>query len=101
MCLELVCADRNPAWIICLVQVTPIAIENISWRYFLVFIFLDIIFLVGVYFYFPETANTPLEEVARLFGDDVAVTLADANGKGVVDGAEDKTNIELVEHART
>lgn len=36
-----------------------------------------------------------------VFGDDVAVTLAYANWKGVAAEAEDKTSIELVEHART
>ena len=39
---------------IMLVQVTPIAIRDISWRYFMIFIFMDVIFLVGFYFFFPE-----------------------------------------------
>src|ERR1700750_1120711 len=67
------------AIIIMLVQVTPIAIAAISWRYFMIFIFLDFTFVVVVYFFFPETANIPLEEVAALFGDEVAVKLHDAN----------------------
>lgn len=33
-----------------LVQVTPIAIEAISWRYFLIFIFTDVIFIIVFYF---------------------------------------------------
>ncbi|KAK5945215.1 hypothetical protein PMZ80_002419 [Knufia obscura] len=66
------------AIIIMLVQVTPIAVEAISWRYFLIFVFMDAIFVVVFYFYFPETANVPLEEVAALFGDKVAFTLHDA-----------------------
>jgi len=67
------------AIIIMLVQVTPLAIAAISWRYFLIFIFLDFIFAGVVYLTFPETANVPLEEVAALFGDTVAVKLHDAN----------------------
>ena len=59
------------AIIIMLVQVTPIAIAAISWRYFLIFIFLHFIFVIVVYLTFPETANVPLEEVAALFGDEV------------------------------
>lgn len=39
------------------------------------FIFTDAIFIVVFYFFFPETANIPLEEVAALFGDKVAVRL--------------------------
>ncbi len=30
-----------------------------------------------VYFYYPETANIPMEEIGRLFGDEVAGTLED------------------------
>ena len=37
------------AIVVMLVQVTPIAIEDISWRYSLVFIFFDVIFGIGVY----------------------------------------------------
>jgi hypothetical protein len=59
------------AIIIMLVQVTPIAIAAISWRYFLIFVFTDLIFVIVFYFQFPETANIPLEEVAALFGDKV------------------------------
>ncbi|OAL24111.1 hypothetical protein AYO20_10723 [Fonsecaea nubica] len=70
-------ATVNSAMIM-LVQVTPIAIAAISWRFFLIFIFTDAIFILGVYLWFPETANVPLEEVAALFGDAVAVTLDEA-----------------------
>ena len=37
--------------VIMLVQVTPIAIETISWKYFMIFVIGDAIFLV--FFYFP------------------------------------------------
>lgn len=60
------------AIIILLVQVTPIAIAAISWRYFLIFVFMDAIFIFVVYWKFPETSNVPLEEVAALFGDQVS-----------------------------
>ncbi|EHY61251.1 hypothetical protein HRR83_008951 [Exophiala dermatitidis] len=65
--------------IILLVQVTPIAIENISWRYFLVFIVCDIIFIIAFYLMFPETSGKPLEEIAALFGDPVAETFQEAD----------------------
>ncbi|EXJ74870.1 uncharacterized protein A1O5_01566 [Cladophialophora psammophila CBS 110553] len=64
--------------IILLVQVTPIAIKNITWRYFLVFIVCDVIFTIAFYFMFPETSGKPLEEVAALFGDPIAETLQEA-----------------------
>ncbi|KAF1815175.1 general substrate transporter [Eremomyces bilateralis CBS 781.70] len=67
--------------IIMLVQVTPLALESITWKYFLIFVFMDVIFILGVFFHFPETANKPLEEIAALFGDEVVVTLEEATGK--------------------
>jgi hypothetical protein len=57
--------------VIMLVQVTPIAVEDVSWRYFITFICLQTIFVIGFYFFFPETAGIPLEEVAKVFGDEV------------------------------
>jgi hypothetical protein len=42
-------ASLNAA-IILLVQVTPLAIEAISWKYFIIFICTDLVFIV--YFYF-------------------------------------------------
>ncbi|KAF2093541.1 MFS transporter [Rhizodiscina lignyota] len=83
------------AIIIMLVQVTPIAIAAISWRYFLIFVFTDAIFIIVVYFKFPETANVPLEEVAALFGDKVAVKLHDANTLEAQDGEK---GVNVAEH---
>lgn len=46
------------ALVIMLVQVTPIAVEAISWRYFVIFIALDVIFAVGFYLFFPEVGHS-------------------------------------------
>lgn len=45
------------ALVVMLVQVTPIAIEAITWRYFLIFVAMDLIFVVGFYFSFPEVGD--------------------------------------------
>lgn len=52
-------------------QVTPIAIEKITWRYFLIFLIMDCIFLIIAYFFYPETKNMVLERVGEAFGDEV------------------------------
>jgi hypothetical protein len=57
--------------VIMLVQVTPMAIEAISWKYFMIFVICDAIFIVIFYFFFPETKNKTLEEIGALFGDEV------------------------------
>jgi hypothetical protein len=64
---------------IMLVQVTPIAIEHIAWRYFVIFVICDAIFITVVYFVYPETTGKTLEEIAALFGDEVAVDIKDAH----------------------
>lgn len=47
----------------------PTAFSQIGWKYYLFFILITAITAVTVYFTFPDTLNVPLEEVARMFGD--------------------------------
>ena len=54
-----------------IVQITPLAIETISWRYFLMFLIMDCIFIVIVALFYPETRNMSLESVGGAFGDKV------------------------------
>jgi len=91
------------AIVILLVQVTPLAIAAISWRYFLIFLILDCFFIVFFYFMYPETRNKTLEEIGALFGDEVAETLEEA-GKHIDEIGEkgsihrDKTSDVVVVH---
>lgn len=48
----------------------PTAFAVIGWRYYLFFIIITGITTVVVYLTFPDTLDVPLEEVARMFGDD-------------------------------
>lgn len=62
---------------IALSQITPIALDNISWCYYAVFIASN---LAGVFFYFfllPDTNGLSLEEVGALFGDEMATAKLD------------------------
>ncbi|EJF64770.1 general substrate transporter [Dichomitus squalens] len=52
-------------------QVSNIAITNISWRYYLVFIVLNAIDFIIIGLFFPETKGLTLEQMAELFGDEV------------------------------
>lgn len=53
------------------------AFRTIGWKFFLVFIILAAIGSVWIWIYVPETKGIPLEEMARVFGDEVAVYAAD------------------------
>jgi len=92
---------------IMLVQVTPIAIEHIAWRYFLIFIITDAIFITVVYLVYPETAGKTLEEIAAVFGDEVALDINDAHGYGDTKASSDEkiassaTEVERVEDVDT
>jgi hypothetical protein len=67
------------------------AFASIGWKYYLIFIILSVISVVWVYFYLPETKGIPLEEMGRLFGDEVAVYQADIH-------SVPKTDELMVEH---
>jgi sugar porter (SP) family MFS transporter len=47
--------------------INPVAFAAIQWRYFTVYLGCLVIFLVTIYFLFPETKGLSLEQVARIF----------------------------------
>lgn len=47
--------------------VNPIGLEDIGWKYYIVFCVLLVIFLSVTYFIFPETRGHSLEEIAEVF----------------------------------
>ncbi|KAL3496582.1 general substrate transporter [Aspergillus germanicus] len=47
--------------------VSPIALDNIGWRYYLVYVVILLQFFVVVYLFFPETKGYTLEQVSDLF----------------------------------
>lgn len=56
-------------WAFCvfIVEVTPVAIGSIQWRFFIIFAGLNALIVVLVYFLFPETSGRSLEEVDQIF----------------------------------
>ncbi len=56
------------------VFVNPIALDDIAWKYYIVYVGLLVIITVTVYFFYPETNGHTLEEMAQVFdGADAAV----------------------------
>lgn len=53
-----------------IVQITPISIENIGWRTYIIFAVLNACWVPIIFFFFPETKGLELEAVDALFSGD-------------------------------
>ncbi|PMD47956.1 general substrate transporter [Hyaloscypha variabilis F] len=69
-----------------------LAFKNIKWGMYLLWMGLCIISAFIVYFFIPETARLPMEEIGALFGDEVVIHLT-SDGHGIL---EDKMEVEVV-----
>ncbi|GJJ15991.1 hypothetical protein Clacol_010270 [Clathrus columnatus] len=50
-----------------IVQITPVAIQNLQWRTYIMFAVFNAAFIPAVYFFYPETALKPLESIDMIF----------------------------------
>ncbi|KAK6836027.1 transporter (major facilitator superfamily) [Apiospora arundinis] len=77
---------------IVLSQITPIALAQVSWRYYALFIATNLAAGIIYIFFLPETAGKSLEEVGELFGDTLAT-----DHIGAIDVASKHGAVELEE----
>ncbi|OAG37952.1 hypothetical protein AYO21_07802 [Fonsecaea monophora] len=63
------CVFVNSAANLLYLEVAPTALQNIGWRFLLVFICVLSVGSVLYWFWVPETRSVPLEELAAIFGD--------------------------------
>lgn len=54
-------------------EVTPTAFTNIGWKYFLVFLTLNALFVPIIYYFFPETSGRSLEEIDQIFESSTSI----------------------------
>ncbi|EXJ86817.1 hypothetical protein A1O3_03771 [Capronia epimyces CBS 606.96] len=54
-------------------QCAPTAFAEIGWKYYLVFICATAVMIPVVWFFFPETSQSSLEQIGAFFGDNVEV----------------------------
>jgi Sugar (and other) transporter len=73
----------------------PTAFAQIGWKYYLFFIIITLITTLTVYFKFPNTLNVPLEEVAKLFGDDDQVA---SSSRTTFEDEKAALEVETAEH---
>lgn len=49
------------------VEVTPIGIQNLGWRFYIIWIVLNAVIIPTVYLFYPETAGRSLEDIDEYF----------------------------------
>lgn len=54
-------------WNFFVVMITPVVVNRIQWKAYLIFTILNYAFIPILYFYFPETKNLTLEEMDQIF----------------------------------
>ena len=76
--------------------VSPIALAKITWKYYILFIFIDAIELAIAYFIIVETKGLTLEEIALLFdGSETVLSPNHPRNPGVVNTLGSAGDIEM------
>lgn len=65
------------------VEITPIGIESLSWKFYIIWTCFNAAFVPIVYFFYPETSDRSLEDIDRLFRE--------LDGKIIICGVKDAT----------
>ncbi|KAK7903833.1 hypothetical protein LTR67_001853 [Exophiala xenobiotica] len=56
-------------------QTAPVAFAQVGWKFYIIFIILPLLGAGLMWKFFPETKLLTLEEISRLFGDEVALDI--------------------------
>ncbi|KAL2671312.1 hypothetical protein Neosp_013893 [[Neocosmospora] mangrovei] len=59
--------SSNWLWNFTVVMITPIIINRLKWKAYLIFMATNLVFIPIIYFFYPETSNLALEEVDYIF----------------------------------
>ncbi|PQE32958.1 sugar transporter protein [Rutstroemia sp. NJR-2017a WRK4] len=55
------------------VEITPIGIESLGWRFYIIWTVFNAVFVPVVYLFYPETSDRTLEDIDRLFRENTSV----------------------------
>ncbi|KAJ7915599.1 general substrate transporter [Mycena leptocephala] len=86
-----------------IVEITPPGIEYLGWRFYLIWMFFNALFIPVVWLLYPETANRHLEDIDRLYRDNSTMVLVFRNQEAIqlerpqrfVDGDNERTQVAL------
>jgi MFS family permease len=59
--------SSNWLWNFTIVMITPIIINRLKWKAYMIFMATNLIFVPAIYFYYPETSNLRLEDIDDIF----------------------------------
>jgi MFS family permease len=68
--------SSNWLWNFTVVMITPVIINRLQWKAYLIFMVTNLLFVPAFYFFYPETSNFKLEDIDMIFsqgGNPVAV----------------------------
>ncbi|KAH6903866.1 hexose carrier protein [Coprinopsis sp. MPI-PUGE-AT-0042] len=65
------------------VQITPIGIANLGWRFYLIWVFFNAAFIPIIWLLYPETANRHLEDIDRLYRENSGLTIVVKNKEAI------------------
>ncbi|TFK40034.1 sugar transporter [Crucibulum laeve] len=51
-------------------QVSPLGMANVKWKFYLLFVFLNLVDFFIILVFFPETKGKSLEDMSKVFGDE-------------------------------
>ena len=67
-------------------MVTPVAIETIGWKYYLVFLIISAIVVPIVFLFYPETMGRSLEELEMMFTEGRSIAAIVRESRKPLDG---------------
>lgn len=95
------CTSITQIW---LSQVTPLAFAAVAWKYYFLFIAMNLVGGLIYFFFLPETNQKTLEEIAEAFGDSSAKKVDLEGGVDSSEGGRDLkdtiTKLEEVEDTK-
>ena len=81
------------------VQITPVALDSIGYKFFIIFAIFNLAFLPPIYFFYPETKGMTLEAVDLLFSKTHATSFEEAKAQTEqiedVDSSKDKDLLDV------